>query len=218
MTWQRRGGSSCGDVCPHPNPPRFVGEGRGPWSTAPSPAKRRRVGWGPHNPLHPLRPTRAVRPPLLLPRLRRRLRSHPGARSRPLLRAARARPGVARAAPGAPPTAGTSRATSPLRSDGAHELTLAVDGVQCGACVWLIESVLAREPDVLQGRVNMTTRRLKLVWRGAAGQADALVAHDRASRLPAGAVRRGVARRRRRTPPAAPCCARSRSPVSPPAT
>jgi P-type Cu2+ transporter len=63
-----------------------------------------------------------------------------------------------------------------LRSDGAHELTLAVDGVQCGACVWLIESVLAREPDVLQGRVNMTTRRLKLVWRGAAGQADALVA------------------------------------------
>ena len=62
------------------------------------------------------------------------------------------------------------------RADGAHELTLAVDGLQCGACVWLIESVLARESSVLQGRVNMTTRRLKLVWRGAATQADALVA------------------------------------------
>ena len=28
--------------------------------------------------------------------------------------------------------------------------------------------MLAREPDVLRGRVNMTTRRLRLVWRGAA--------------------------------------------------
>ena len=61
------------------------------------------------------------------------------------------------------------------RADGTQELTVAVDGLQCGACVWLIESVLAREPGVLQGRVNMTTRRLKLVWRGAAERADALV-------------------------------------------
>ena len=61
------------------------------------------------------------------------------------------------------------------RADNTHELTLAIDGVQCGACVWLIESVLAREPDVLQGRVNMTTRRLKLVWSGAAERAEAIV-------------------------------------------
>ena len=62
-----------------------------------------------------------------------------------------------------------------MRADGAHELSLAVDGLQCGACVWLIESVLAREPIVLQGRVNMTTRRLRLVWHGATDQADTLV-------------------------------------------
>ena len=61
------------------------------------------------------------------------------------------------------------------RGDGAHELTLAVNGLQCGACVWLIESVLAREPDLVQGRVNMTTRRLRLVWRGATNRADALI-------------------------------------------
>ncbi|PPQ27314.1 heavy metal translocating P-type ATPase [Rhodopila globiformis] len=61
------------------------------------------------------------------------------------------------------------------RPDGGHELTLAVDGVQCGACVWLIESVLAKQPDVEVGRVNMTTRRLRLAWRGAAGEADRLV-------------------------------------------
>jgi Cu2+-exporting ATPase len=60
-------------------------------------------------------------------------------------------------------------------TDGTHEIILAIDGLQCGACVWLIEAILAREPDVLQGRVNMTTRRLRLVWRGAAERAESLV-------------------------------------------
>ena len=72
-----------------------------------------------------------------------------------------------------------------------HELTLAVDGLQCGACVWLIESVLAREPASLTGRVNMTTRRLRLVWRGARrATPSAWSAAIEAARLPAGAVRR----------------------------
>ncbi len=62
------------------------------------------------------------------------------------------------------------------KPDGTKELTLAVDGLQCGACVWLIESVLAKEPAVLAGRVNMTTRRLRLSWRGEDAQADHLVA------------------------------------------
>jgi P-type Cu2+ transporter len=60
-------------------------------------------------------------------------------------------------------------------AEGTHELILAIDGLQCGACVWLIERVLAREPDLLQGRVNMTTRRLRLVWRGTAGRGTSLV-------------------------------------------
>ena len=59
--------------------------------------------------------------------------------------------------------------------DGTHELRLAVDGLQCGACVWLIEQVLAREPVVTAGRVNMTTRRLRLGWRGAAEEGERLV-------------------------------------------
>jgi Cu2+-exporting ATPase len=61
------------------------------------------------------------------------------------------------------------------KPDGTKELTLAVDGLQCGACVWLIESVLAKEPGVLAGRVNMTTRRLRLAWSGADEEADHLV-------------------------------------------
>ncbi len=60
-------------------------------------------------------------------------------------------------------------------ADGSHSLSLAIDGLQCGACVWLIESVLARDPRVLAGRVNLTTRRLRLVWRGAAEDAAVLV-------------------------------------------
>jgi Cu2+-exporting ATPase len=62
------------------------------------------------------------------------------------------------------------------RPDGGFEITLAVDGLQCGACVWLIESVLAKQPNILAGRVNMTTRRLHLAWRGVAEDADGLVA------------------------------------------
>jgi P-type Cu2+ transporter len=67
-----------------------------------------------------------------------------------------------------------ARHVSPA-GDGLWELTLAVDGLQCGACVWLIESVLAREPALTQGRVNMTSRRLRLVWRGEAADAPHFV-------------------------------------------
>lgn len=59
--------------------------------------------------------------------------------------------------------------------DGCKELELAIDGLRCGACVWLIESVLGREPSVRTGRVNMTSRRLKLVWQGPASEAARLV-------------------------------------------
>jgi Cu2+-exporting ATPase len=61
------------------------------------------------------------------------------------------------------------------RADGAKELVLAVDGLRCGACVWLIESVLGREATVLTGRVNMTSRRLKLVWCGPEAEGERLV-------------------------------------------
>lgn len=49
---------------------------------------------------------------------------------------------------------------------GTASLTVMVDGLQCAACVWLIESVLAKLPGMREGRVNMTTRRLRLTWEG----------------------------------------------------
>ncbi len=51
---------------------------------------------------------------------------------------------------------------------GTASLTVMVDGLQCAACVWLIESVLAKLPGMREGRVNMTTRRLRLTWDGSA--------------------------------------------------
>jgi Cu2+-exporting ATPase len=59
--------------------------------------------------------------------------------------------------------------------NGTSTLNLMVDGLQCAACVWLIESVLARDPTVVNGRVNMTTRRLRLVWQGGPERAGELV-------------------------------------------
>lgn len=61
--------------------------------------------------------------------------------------------------------------------DGSHSLHLMVEGLHCAACVWLIETVLRRQPGVIQARVNMTTRRLTVRWNPAeAGDANALVA------------------------------------------
>jgi len=48
----------------------------------------------------------------------------------------------------------------------AWTLDLAVHGLHCAACVWLIESVLAADPAVTRARLNATTARLSLAWNG----------------------------------------------------
>ncbi|MCC7271674.1 MAG: cadmium-translocating P-type ATPase [Alphaproteobacteria bacterium] len=62
------------------------------------------------------------------------------------------------------------------RGDGTATIHLMVDGLHCAACIWLIESVLARDPRVVHARVNMTTRRLVVHWRGAPELADSVLA------------------------------------------
>jgi len=61
------------------------------------------------------------------------------------------------------------------RDDGTASLDLMVDGLQCAACGWLIEILLTRRPEVVTARINHSTRRLRLVWRGVAEQGAALV-------------------------------------------
>ncbi len=59
--------------------------------------------------------------------------------------------------------------------DGLFTMHLMVDGLHCGGCVRRIERALAAEPGVETARVNLTTRRLLVSWRGAAATAARLV-------------------------------------------
>ena len=65
--------------------------------------------------------------------------------------------------------------TAHARAVGTEEaaLDLLVEGVDCAACVWLIESLLARNPAVSRARLNLSTRRLALRWRGSRAEANA---------------------------------------------
>ena len=59
--------------------------------------------------------------------------------------------------------------------EGLSVLHLMVGGLQCAACVWLIENVLSRAAGVQSVRLNMTTRRLVVKWRTDEADADDLV-------------------------------------------
>ena len=63
-----------------------------------------------------------------------------------------------------------------IEPDTTATVHLMIEGMQCAACVWLIESVLARQNGVIQARINMTTRRLVLKWRPEEASVDELVA------------------------------------------
>ncbi len=43
--------------------------------------------------------------------------------------------------------------------------TLAIEGLRCGACAWLIERVLNGQPGVLSAQANATSARLTLRWQ-----------------------------------------------------
>jgi Cu2+-exporting ATPase len=49
--------------------------------------------------------------------------------------------------------------------EGTVEASLLLEGLTCGACVWLIESWLARQPGVVRAQVNFATRRATVAWR-----------------------------------------------------
>jgi len=61
---------------------------------------------------------------------------------------------------GAAAQAGLVRATV----DGKCEISLLLEGIHCGACIWLIESWLARQSGVALASVNFAARRARVVW------------------------------------------------------
>jgi Cu2+-exporting ATPase len=54
-----------------------------------------------------------------------------------------------------------------VSDDGAGErrVTVALSGLRCAACAWLIERHLQRQPGVLEVRVNLASERAELRWR-----------------------------------------------------
>jgi len=59
-----------------------------------------------------------------------------------------------------------------LDASGRRSLSLMVENLHCAACIRKIEGTLAALPGVEEARVNMTSRRLAVAWRG--GDTDGL--------------------------------------------
>jgi len=83
------------------------------------------------------------------------------------------------------PATGSERGVPVLSSDlalraipvgtGEHALNLLVEGVHCANCIARIERTLGARDDVTEARVNFSTRRLYVRWRGAAEVARDIV-------------------------------------------
>jgi len=86
---------------------------------------------------------------------------------------------------------------------GREEVSLLLEGIHCGACIWLIESWLRRQPGVTDASVNFATRRANVGWDGGRAQLSDLlraIAHIGYRAYPYDPARREVmARRESRT-------------------
>ena len=49
--------------------------------------------------------------------------------------------------------------------DNSYEIFVNIQGIHCGACIWLIETILKKDPNVISSRINLTQKTLFLKWR-----------------------------------------------------
>ena len=56
-----------------------------------------------------------------------------------------------------------------------REIRLAVEGMRCAACAWLIDRALATQPGVVEARANAASGRLRLRWRARETKLSALL-------------------------------------------
>lgn len=59
--------------------------------------------------------------------------------------------------------------------DGTHGLNLLVDGMHCPSCVAIIEGALKKQESIIAARLNLSTRRLRVLWKGSRELGDAWV-------------------------------------------
>lgn len=57
----------------------------------------------------------------------------------------------------------------------ANSVSLMVQGMHCAACIWLIESILKKQKNVLTARVNLSKKTLFLRWQGEAKDGNNLI-------------------------------------------
>ncbi len=61
-------------------------------------------------------------------------------------------------------------------SDGSHSLNVLVDGMHCPSCVAIIEGALRKNPAITMARLNLSTKRLRIVWSGLAERSEDWIA------------------------------------------
>lgn len=57
--------------------------------------------------------------------------------------------------------------------DNSFSLNLLVEGMHCPSCVALIENALKKQEPIISARLNLSTKRLHIIWKGEAALGDA---------------------------------------------
>lgn len=52
------------------------------------------------------------------------------------------------------------------KNDGTYSLNVLVDGMHCPSCVAIIEDALKKNQQVISARLNLSTKRLNIIWQG----------------------------------------------------
>ena len=47
-----------------------------------------------------------------------------------------------------------------------HEINLIIHGIHCATCIWLIENILHKQPNITHAKINFTSKRLQIKWQG----------------------------------------------------
>lgn len=59
--------------------------------------------------------------------------------------------------------------------DETNSVSLMIQGMHCAACIWLIESILKKQKNVVDARINLSKKNLFLRWRGEAKDGNNLI-------------------------------------------
>ena len=51
-----------------------------------------------------------------------------------------------------------------IKENQSYKIILLIDSINCGACVWLIENTLKKQPTITNARLNLSTNRLTIEW------------------------------------------------------